>query len=103
MHSAPVYSNLPRSAALVIPYWRFHFWNNFIKNAQGNPFYYNYMPQFFSNIIFGKKNCLKIFNIGDFKYSILEVIYVIKISVCSKSIPYLRFIPQIGFTVQHRY
>ena len=35
----------------------------------------------------------KIFRIGGSNYSILEVIYLIKFSVCSKSIPYWRFIP----------
>ena len=35
----------------------------------------------------------KIFRIGGWNYSILEVIYLIKISVRSKSIPYWRFIP----------
>ena len=35
----------------------------------------------------------KIFRIGGSNYSILEVIYLIKISVRSKSIPYWRFIP----------
>ena len=45
-----------------------------------------------NRVFFGKFTKI-IFRIGGLDYSILEVIYLIKISVRSKSIPYWRFIP----------
>ena len=50
--------------------------------------------------IFGEnllKKYSKIGVIGVLLYSKIEVIYVVKISVCSKSIPKSRIIPKSGF------